>query len=286
MKNIIRKILHSKGLYRLAVPPGHYASPIPDKKEVLKDERLFDTQQSIKDIELNSENQVLLLKQLISIANKSIYLKNDIKLRYTFDNSMICPIDGLMLYSMINHFQPKRIIEVGSGFSSAIMLDINEIERDEKMQLTFIEPFPKRLYSLLRKEDYGSIKIHEKKIQNVDLSIFNDLEENDILFLDTSHIVKSGSDVNYWLFNILPILQKGVIIHIHDIFWPFEYSREWIENQTCYSEIYLIRAFLMNNKDYQIILFNNYLQHKYSNELNKINHSLINPGGSLWLKKL
>ena len=81
-------------------------------------------------------------------------------------------------------------------------------------------------------------------------------------------------------------LKKGVIIHIHDIFWPFEYPKEWIEKQKCYSEIYLIRAFLMNNNNYKIMLFNNFLQKMHGDLLNEIMPILMKTqGGSLWLRK-
>jgi hypothetical protein len=119
-----------------------------------------------------------------------------------------------------------------------------------------------------------------------DLDEDEELDENDILFLDTSHIVKTGNDVTYWLFNILPVLKPGVIIHIHDIFWPFEYSKEWIENQKCYNEIYFIRAFLMNNNDYEILFFNSYVQNEFKAKLIEIDLNLIdNSGASLYLRK-
>ncbi len=118
----------------------------------------------------------------------------------------------------------------------------------------------------------------------MDLRIFDDLGGNDILFLDTSHIVKTGGDVTFWLFNILPRLKSGVIIHIHDIFWPFEYTEEWIKQQKCYNEIYLIRAFLMNNADYQILFFNSFMEKKYSDLIN-VPQLYKGNGGSLWLKK-
>lgn len=284
---MIRSLLKKYGLYRLAFPPGHFASPIPNPEEVLNDRQLFDEDQVIADINLNESGQMDLFSQFGDILNNNIYNNSSGDTRYHFENGMLGPMDGLVLYSMIRHFNPKKIIEVGSGYSSAIMLDVNNNFRNNDMDLTFIEPYPDRLKSLLRKEDYSSVTILEEKIQHVDLTIFHSLETNDILFLDTSHIVKTGSDVNFWLFNILPRLKPGVIIHIHDIFWPFEYPKEWIHQQKCYTELYLIRAFLMNNKDYEIQLFNNYLQKRHPEIVEKQLPVLMNTqGGSIWLKKV
>lgn len=282
---IIRRVLHKKGFFRLAFPPGHFASPIPNFKEILEDDSLFNQDQNILDIELNAQEQFELFDHLLQIALGAPYLK-DHDLRYQFDNHMLGPIDGLMLYGILCHFNPQKIIEVGSGFSSALMLDVNNVHRNNEMELTFIEPYPDRLKSLLRKEDYSSVNILEKKIQDVDLSIFDSLSANDILFLDTSHIVKTGSDVNFWLFNILPRLKSGVIIHIHDIFWPFEYPREWIQQQKCYTELYLIRAFLMNNAAYEIKLFNHFIQYSKQDRITSTLPILNSSnGGSLWIQK-
>lgn len=282
---MIKKFLHSKGLYRLAFPPGHFASPIPDTSEILQQAHLFDKTQEVGDIEMNEEQQRTLFRELLEIARSAPYLGSG-KHRYQFDNQMLGSMDGLMLYSMIHKFQPKNIIEVGSGYSSAIMLDVNNLERDNSMKLTFIEPYPDRLNSLLKDEDRRAAIILEQKIQEVDLEQFKSLGHNDILFLDTSHIVKTGNDVVFWLFNILPKLNSGVIIHIHDIFWPFEYPKHWIEQQKCYTEIYLIRAFLMNNPAYEILHFNSFIQYKerelIDRELPVLNQS---EGGSLWIRK-
>lgn len=282
---MIKKTLHKYGFFRLAFPPGHFASPIPNFNEILQDDSLFNENQTIQDIQINEQEQLDLFDELLEIAAKAPYL-NDNELRYHFENAMLGPIDGLMLYSMIHHYQPKKIMEVGSGYSSALMLDVNNRDRNNEMELTFIEPYPDRLKSLLREEDYGAVRIIEEKIQHVDLSIFDSLNANDILFLDTSHIVKTGSDVNFWLFNILPRLKSGVIIHIHDIFWPFEYPKEWIEQQKCYTELYLIRAFLMNNSDYSIKLFNSFIQFKKKIEIDsKLSILNSSKGGSLWIQK-
>lgn len=278
-------------IYKTPHPPGHFANPYPDLKFVRENaERIFDyKQESFGGINLNQGNQDTLLKELepfFSQIRYSNHLQSDE--RYYYDNPMFSYGDGTFLRLMLDRFKPKNIIEVGSGFSSAIMLDFNdEMNKDARIKLTFIEPYPDRLYSLLRKEDEKHCEIIVDKIQNVDLKIFNKLNDGDFLFLDTSHIFKTGSDLNFEFFEILPRLKKGVIIHIHDIHFPFEYPRQWVEDQRAYNEIYMLRAFLMYNHAFEIILWPNYLiQRNQPYFQEKMPHVLKNPGGSIWLRKV
>lgn len=285
---LLKKILQKKGFYRLAYKPGYYASPIPNLEDALQEVKSNNGTTEIPGIDLRENEQFELLKNLAKhIGSIPFSNDNNTDFRYYFDNSMFQHTDGSMLYAMILENKPKRIIEIGSGFSSAMMLDINEMHPDSTCKLTFIEPYPERLNNLLGEGDRAKVEIIRKKIQDVDLSVFDELEENDILFLDTSHIIKTGSDVTFWTFNILPRIKKGVIIHIHDIFWPFNYSEEWIKEEKCYTEAYLIRAFLMYNDSFKILLFSSYLKTVFTDKFVEIVPFLddYHGGGSLWLKK-
>lgn len=186
---------------------------------------------------------------------------------------------------MIWHFGPRQIIEIGSGFSSAVMLDTNEQFLNNAIQLTFIEPFADRLKSLLRQSDQQTVNLVEKNVQAVSPEIFEGLNSGDFLFIDSSHVVKTGSDVNYILFEVLPRLKSGVIIQFHDIFYPFEYPRDWVFAGRNWNEGYFIQAFLMYNDAFEIKLFAHYL-HKHHPEVFK-NMPLCykNTGGNLWLVK-
>ncbi len=127
---------------------------------------------------------------------------------------------------MLRILSPKKFIEVGSGFTSAVTLDTNEFYLDNKIELTFIKPNANLLKSILKKTD--NINLIEKGLQDVPLDVFEQLESGDVLFIDSTHVSKIGSDVNYLFFEILPRLKKGVYIHLHDIFYPFEYPKQWI----------------------------------------------------------
>jgi hypothetical protein len=116
--------------------------------------------------------------------------------RYYFENEYYSYSDALFLYCVIRHFKPMRVIEVGSGFSSAVMLDTNEESFSNSIRLTFIDPYPKRLYSLLKRDDQARIAVHEQPLQRVPIETFDALGENDILFIDSTHVSKAGSDLH------------------------------------------------------------------------------------------
>ena len=268
------------------VVPGHFYSVIPSKNERLR----FVTEKKntgILGVALNDQAQKNLLEDLRQFTNRCPFPENKTgKFRYYFNNPAYSYGDALFLYSMIQHFKPVRIIEIGSGFSSCVMLDTNDLDFNGNINISFIEPFPQLLLSLIKKEDGEKYQIFPSPLQNIEMNVFKNLAENDILFIDSTHVSKLSSDVNKIFFEILPSLQKGVIIHIHDIFWPFEYPDPWIMEGRAWNETYMLRAFLEYNSAFEILLFPGYLNAKYSDWFKKhMPLFLINPGGSIWLRK-
>jgi predicted O-methyltransferase YrrM len=186
---------------------------------------------------------------------------------------------------MIRHFKPKQIIEIGSGFSSALTLDTNSSFFNNEIKLTFIEPYPERLYSLISDSDKKSTTIIESDVQLISLEVFEKLNSGDILFVDSTHVAKTGSDVNYILFEILPRLKSGVLIHFHDIFFPFEYPKEWVFKGMNWNEDYFLKAFLMYNNNFEIKFFSNYLHLHHKQAFDSMPLCYKNSGGSLWIEK-
>ena len=189
---------------------------------------------------------------------------------------------------MIRYFHPRRIIEIGAGFSSAAMLDSTDVLGFQNTIFTFIEPDPARLKSLLRKEDYLRCTIIENNLENVDNAMFEELTENDILFIDSSHVCKTGSDVHKVFFEILPKINSKVLIHFHDIFFPFEYPKPWVLdwNSFGWNEDYFLRAFLMYNTNFEIVFFNTFLEHFHKERfMTTMPDCLKHQGGSLWIRK-
>jgi len=286
----IHNLLKSNNLQAFSVyPPGHFSSPIPNIRDLLsREEGLFD--QNVRDIpgiDLREQQQINLLQALaeyyvdLPFTPKSIGPR-----RYYYENDFFSYGDAIILFSMLRHYRPRRVIEIGSGFSSAVMLDTNELFLGDSTDLTFVEPNPDRLLGLLKDNREDECYVIQKRIQDIDLSVVESLDENDFLFVDSSHVLKVGSDVGYIVFHVLPRLKRGVIVHFHDIPWPFEYPREWLRRGIIWNETYFLRSFLQYNNAFQILYFNAYI-YQFHREIlgQKMPLCLRNPGGSLWLKK-
>lgn len=252
-------------------PPGHYYSPIVNPEEYYNQQKTTQFTEAYipSEIDFKLEDQYELLKKFQPYYNE-LPFNDNIKdgLRYGYDNVFFTYSDAITMFFMLRHFMPKRIIEIGSGFSSALILDTNEQFLNNKTNITFIDPNPERLESNLRANE--NVHIIKQKIQDVDKSLFDCLEAGDFLLIDTSHVSKSGSDVNHIYFNILPFLKPGVKIHIHDIFFPMEYPEKWvIKESRGWNEIYLLRAFLSFNNQFKVLFFNSLVEKKYEDYLQK-----------------
>lgn len=276
----------------LRVRSGHYYSPVPSLKELERDApRIFDRSlRSLPGIELNEADQLALLTEFAAFYEDQPFAETPRDhLRYFFDNYWYGRADGLFLYSMIRRFRPGRIIEVGSGFSSAVMLDTNDRFMDRSIRFTFIEPESTRLRKLLKEEDHAAA-IVEQPIQRIDPAIVDELAANDILFIDSSHVSKAGSDVNHVLFELLPRLRRGVLVHFHDVLYPFEYPKEWFELGFSWNEPYILRAFLQYNTQFSIRFWNDFMMKFHAGAIQKLMPLCVKPpafgiGGSLWLQK-
>ena len=270
-------------------PAGHFYSPIINVAEIRNRENEIWEKGSvdgIAGINLHTAKQIELLNSLSSwYEGMPFRAEKQPGLRYYFENTYYTYTDGIILYAMLRQFKPKRIIEVGSGFSSALMLDTNELYFQNQVHLTFIEPYPERLNSLISESDKKNTTVIEKNVQAVSPEIFKKLERNDILFIDSTHVVKTGSDVNHLLFEILPLLNPGVLIHFHDVFYPFEYPKDWVFKGWNWNEDYFLRAFLMYNEAFEIRMFAEYLHRHHPAVFNAMPLSYKNTGGNLWLEK-
>lgn len=242
----------------------------------------------VPDVELNATSQQALLRTLRPYyADQPFSAQAATGLRYYFENDFFSYADGIFLYSLLRHLRPRRFVEIGSGYSSALALDVNDLFLHGRTQMTFIEPNAQRLLSLLRPEDRARTRLHEKLVQDVPLSVFAEVKRGDVLFVDSSHVVAFGSDVNWILFEILPRLPSGVYVHFHDVFYPFEYPDLWIKQGRGWNEVYMLRAFLQYNRHFEIMLFAHYLGQTQRDFLAAhMPLCLRNAGGSLWLRRI
>lgn len=250
----------------LAYRPGHYYSPICDPLEIRMTFRIEDGN-DIPGIDLNRENQLARWQSWLQREKHPRWR------RYDPNNTYYGIKDGICLYNFFSELKPARFIEIGSGHSSSCVIDTIE-SFGLSTKCTFIEPYPERLTDLLRRHT-----LIERRAQLVDLSLFDDLERGDILFIDSTHVLKTGSDVHYELFSILPRLRSGVFIHFHDIFFPFEYPHTWIfDHNMSWNEAYALRALLSSTNRYRIEFWNHYLT--------KTSDIDFDYGASLWISVL
>jgi hypothetical protein len=187
---------------------------------------------------------------------------------------------------MLRHIKPRRLIEIGSGYSSFVTLDTDQYFLGGTLAATFIEPYPERLLSRISNADRARMTVIPKRLQDVDLELFKSLSAGDILFVDSTHVSKIDSDVNRIFFEVLPALAPGVVIHFHDVFYPFEYPKEWIYEGRAWSELYMLRTFLQYNNCFKVLLMNT-LMTRFHRQFFEQNMPLClkNTGGSIWLQK-
>ena len=277
--------LSKKVLLRIGVFPiiDHYYEPLFNKKHLRyslrKDRKLpgidFNDNEQLKILDCFNYNDELL---------KIPINKRSDNLEYYYNCGIFTYGDAEYLYNIIRHFKPKKIIEIGSGYSTLMAKNATKKNKEELVnydcEQICIEPFQHEWV-----KDAGADLI-KKNVENIEHIFFKSLKENDILFIDSTHIIRPQGDVLYEYLEILPTLNKGVIIHIHDIFTPKDYPDTWV-GENFWNEQYLLEAFLSCNKDFRILGAANYLSHKYHDFFSSKcpmykNHPEAEPG-SFWI---
>ncbi|HEY9217454.1 MAG TPA: class I SAM-dependent methyltransferase [Phenylobacterium sp.] len=269
---------------------GHFYSPVTDPEALAASGFKVDRElpeAALRGLTIDPERMLAFWDaQLPAMLAADLPAKETPGRRYYADNDIYSWGDGYLLTAMIAAHRPSRIVEIGSGFSSALMLDT--VDRlGLPTEFVFVEPYADRLKALLTENDRSRVTLVESFVQAADLALFDELEPGDILFIDSTHVSKAGSDVNFELFEILPRLPAGVIVHVHDIFYPFEYPDDWIFNQRrSWNEAYILRAFLMFNPAFEVLFFNDYFGRKHADHARRtLPQFLENAGGGLWLRK-
>lgn len=272
----------------MSVPAGHFYSPIVDVDFIkARSDTIFGTKQLIAGIELNVDKQKEFARFIVeSTTNLPFQDDKILGLRYFYDNNAYVYGDAVVYSAMLLKHRPARIIEIGSGYSSALALDVIDLMEGYSPEVELFDPYPALVESLLAEKPSPNVKIEGKFVQDVPLAKLLSLEAGDFYFMDTTHIVKTGSDVLYHFEEILPRLKSGVILHLHDIFYPFEYPKSWVlDDKLSWNEIYYFRAFMNNNLDYEILYFNNYMAQNHGHLLAGSAPCMKNGGASIWFRK-
>jgi hypothetical protein len=268
-------------------PPGHYYSPLPSRDEVAAAFSRGGYGAPFPGVELNADGQLALLREFAAYYPEMPFPeKATVGRRFHFSNPSYGCYDAFVLYCMMRRLRPSRIIEVGCGYSSAALLDLNDVLFAGRLALTFIDPDLARFRGLLLPGDKDSLNLIEKRIQDVPVSTFETLDANDILFIDTSHVSKVGSDVNHLFFKVLPALKPGVYVHIHDVTGDLEYPRQWFDEGRAWNELYVLRAFLMYNRSFKVVFSSALMFNEHHDILlEHMPKCAVGGGGQLWLRK-
>ncbi len=276
-----------------AFPAGHFYSPVVDVEDVRRRRAEIWPEAPVNlGIDFNDASHRAILSELFPelIADYDYPDRLDPErepARFFTDNPTFGWLDSRLLFVLLRAWRPRRMIEVGSGFSSLLAADVNARFLDGAMELTCIEPYPR---SFLRRPIPGLGRLIEKPVQQVPLRELTRLERGDVLFIDSSHVAKTGSDVNHLVFEVLPRLAPGVRIHFHDVFLPFDYPEAWVlEAHRSWNEQYLLRALLMHSTAFRVVFGSSYAFHRFPErvaEALRLGDGRAFGGGSLWIEKV
>lgn len=260
------KIFSKAGIFFL---PSHYYVPLANINQLKNTKQIWAKKSELPAIDSDLDEQVNNL-QKICLPYQHEYVGNINYLKAV--EKLFGPGYGFLeaqaLHGFIRFYKPGKVIEIGSGVSTFCMLKANEINKEEEnteTQITSIEPFPSDKINALKK-----VNLIKEKVQSVPVSKFKDLSAGDLLFIDSSHTIRPGGDVNYLILEILPRLSKGVMVHFHDIFLPYDYPRNVLNSYFQWMETSLLRAFLINNHKAKIIFCLSQLHYDRKKALKKI----------------
>jgi len=274
-----------------AHPNGHFYSPVVDTDEIRpRVEDLWPAAPKIAGIDFNDASHEDILRASFAkfmphYDYPEVLPEAAEPWAFFTQNSQFSWLDARAFFVLLQRWRPRRLIEIGSGFSTLLAADVNRRFLDGRLDITCIEPYPREFLTL---GVPGVSRLLQAKVQDVDLAEFDRLQSGDVLFIDSSHVAKTGSDVNFIYFEVLPRLAPGVRIHIHDIFLPHEYPKEWVlDDNRSWNEQYLVRALLMYSDRYEVEFGSNYAFHRFPQ---LVRDGLQLPsgggfgGGSLWIR--
>ena len=231
-----------------------FYSPIPDLRALPDD--VFERRSALRGIDLALDRQVALVEGELAPYLGEFEPPEQAPGHpgeFQLANGSYPPVDADLLYAIVRHLKPRRVLELGSGHSTLVtcMAGAANARDGHPVQIECFDPHP----SVVSAATPGIARLELLPAQQVPLAEFEALQAGDVLFVDTTHTVKLGSDVNFVVLEVLPLLAPGVVVHFHDIFLPGEYPRPWVEDLgLAWAEQYLLQAFLAMNPGYEVLL--------------------------------
>jgi predicted O-methyltransferase YrrM len=246
-------------------PSHHFYASIPDIRNL--PDRVWQQPTKMGGIQLREQEQLRLLSRLSQYKKEYEALprhKQEGTSGFYVINGSFENLDAKVYYSLLRLYKPRRIIEIGAGFSTLLAATaIAKNKSDDPhytCEFTVIEPYaPDFIKQGVREVS----RLIEKPVEEVPRHLFEELQENDVLFIDSSHILKIGGDVQYEYLEILPRIKPGVLVHVHDIFLPDEYPKEWLTQFRFWTEQYLLQAFLAFNNAFEVLFMSHFLSRKH-----------------------
>lgn len=266
------------------LPPGHFYSPEIDRDELRRRADRVWSPHSVPPpgIDFREAVQRQTLASFGPLAHEFDYGSAPSATASFFEpNGKFEGMDSRSLFCFLRTSRPRRLIEVGAGYSSLLIADVKHRFLGDQLHVTSIDPEPPSFVEAMPAID----RLIRAPVQDVDVGIFAALEHGDVLFIDSSHVSKTGSDVNLLYLEILPRLAEGVLIHSHDIFFPHEYPLEWVLDEgRSWNEQYLLQALLVGSVLFEVVLGCAWA-HRYFPELVAATFGKVVSGGSLWYRK-
>jgi hypothetical protein len=265
--------------------PNHFYWPLNDVPFLRENPDLWARRSPLANIDWDLDGQERLAMQLGAFASELADVRRDLPGEpgeFVWNNGNFSHGDAYAYYGLVRHLRPRRVIEVGIGWSG-LLLGRAETAGGEPIEVRLVDPHPDE--AALRGLP-GHWQVERSPVQRVDPAVWETLSRGDILFYDGSHCVRTAGDVNWILFEVLPRLQEGVWVHFHDIAWPFDYPTAWvIDEGLSWNEQYFLQAFLMHNSAYRVRLAVQLVTSERRAVLEKAFPGSLG-GGSVWLEKL
>ena len=242
--------------------PVHYYSPVPDLRDLLTRPSIWDQPSELPGVDMNVDGQLSLMEDVLSAYQHECDYRRqqgDDPLEFYTENDYFGYVSAAAMHGLVRHYRPRRIIEVGAGFSTRVIaraVSMNA-KAGAPAELVVIDPHVGRILP----EELPAI--HESipsRVEDVPLERFTSLREGDLLSIDSSHAVRIGGDVVFLYLEVLPRLAPGVLVHIHDIFLPFDYPLQWLQRRYFWNEQYLLHAFLIHNRAYTVLWAQKYAE--------------------------
>ena len=237
---------------RYAVVPRHFYSPLPDLARL--DEGFWERPRAMHGVELAIDQAIELLTQQLAPHIGEFERPSD-RPGYTFASGSYGIVDAELLYAVVRWLKPKVLLEFGSGASSHFiqMAARRNAAEGQPLQHRICDPYP---FTASPLGPVDGAVVTQVRAEEVDPELVGELlTAGDVLFVDTTHTVKTGGDVDHIFSAIIPQLAPGVWVHIHDVFLPYEYRRDWVvDEQRLYAEQYLLQAFLAFNSAFRVRL--------------------------------